>query len=76
MYRYQQIAEWAEERIRDGRWPAKTVVSEVKLQNYFGVGRVTIRAAMRILRDKGLIMTLPGKGSVVLEIRSNGDILD
>lgn len=76
MYRYQQIAEWAEERIRDGRWPAKTVVSEVKLQNYFGVGRVTIRAAMRILRDKGLIMTLPGKGSVVLETRPNGDILD
>lgn len=73
IYRYDQIAEWAEERIKAGVWPARTVISEIQLQGYFGVGRGTIRQAMRLLRERGLIKTLPGKGSVVT---SRGDVLD
>lgn len=74
IYRYNQIADWVEERIKNGRWPARTVLSEMALQTYFGVGRGTIRRSMEILRERRLISTLPGKGSVV--IWTNGDVLD
>jgi len=74
VYRYQQIAAWCEARIKDGRWPAKTVLSEVELQHYFRVGRNTIRQAFALLRERRLIVTLPAKGSVV--IPTNGDVLD
>lgn len=77
LYRYEQIALWAAERIQDGRWPVKSLISEVQLQNYFGVGRPTIRHAMRILREKGLIVTKAGKGSIVIsQTGTKGDILD
>ncbi|MFK4042403.1 winged helix-turn-helix domain-containing protein [Nonomuraea wenchangensis] len=71
LYRYEQIAEWIGERIRAGEYPPRTVLSEVRLQGYFGVGRETIRKAFVILRDRGLIITKPGRGSVVL--RRDGD---
>ncbi|MEU4511969.1 GntR family transcriptional regulator [Nonomuraea wenchangensis] len=58
-------------RIRAGEYPPRTVLSEVRLQSYFGVGRETIRKAFVILRDRGLIITKPGRGSVVL--RRDGD---
>lgn len=74
IYRYDQIANWVEERIRDGRYPARTLLSEMGLQTYFGVGRGTIRRAMEILRERKMISTLAGKGSVV--IWTNGDVLD
>jgi DNA-binding GntR family transcriptional regulator len=74
IYRYTQIADWVEERIRNGVWPARTVLSEMALQAYFGVGRGTIRRAMEILRERKMISTLPGKGSAV--IWANGDLLD
>ncbi|MEV4287177.1 GntR family transcriptional regulator [Nonomuraea bangladeshensis] len=42
----------------------------MRLQGYFGVGRETIRKAFVILRDRGLIITKPGRGSVVLRRES------
>ncbi|TDC10483.1 GntR family transcriptional regulator [Nonomuraea longispora] len=65
-YRYEQIADWIGERIETGVYRPRTVLSEIQLQNYFGVGRATIRKAFAILRDRGLIITKPGRGSVVL----------
>lgn len=73
IYRYDQIAQWVEQRVKAGVWPARTTISEIQLQAYFGVGRGTIRQAMSLLRERGLIKTLPGKGSVVT---SQGDVLD
>ncbi|MEV4580632.1 winged helix-turn-helix domain-containing protein [Nonomuraea jabiensis] len=65
-YRYEQIADWIGERIRTGDYPPRTVLSEVQLQGYFGVGRDTIRKAFAILRERKLIITKPGRGSVVI----------
>lgn len=73
-FRYEQIADWVAERIHDGRLPARTVLSEVALQTYFGVGRETIRRAFAVLRERGLIVTKRGRGSVVLD-RPHGDVL-
>ncbi|WP_373291470.1 GntR family transcriptional regulator [Nonomuraea cavernae] len=38
----------------------------MRLQTYFGVGRATIRKAFAILRERELIITKPGRGSVVI----------
>jgi GntR family transcriptional regulator len=65
-YRYEQIADWIEERIQSGAYAPRTVLSEVQLQSYFGVGRETIRKAFAMLRERGLIITKPGRGSVVV----------
>ncbi|MEU4570883.1 winged helix-turn-helix domain-containing protein [Nonomuraea sp. NPDC023979] len=65
LYRYEQIAEWVTAGIRNGTYPPRTVLSEVQLQSYFGVGRDTIRKAFAILRERDLIITKPGRGSVV-----------
>ncbi|MEU6713169.1 GntR family transcriptional regulator [Nonomuraea sp. NPDC046802] len=37
----------------------------MKLQEEFDVARVTAREAMGAIRDRGLITTKPGKGSMV-----------
>ncbi|GAA2204009.1 hypothetical protein GCM10009850_001320 [Nonomuraea monospora] len=66
LYRYEQIADWIGERIDCGDYPPRTVLSEIRLQGYFGTGRATIRKAFEILRERGLIITKPGRGSVVL----------
>ncbi|MFC4006169.1 winged helix-turn-helix domain-containing protein [Nonomuraea purpurea] len=70
-YRYEQIADWIGERIEAGDYPPRTVLSEVGLQNYFSVGRATIRKAFEILRERRLIITKPGRGSVVLRRESD-----
>ncbi|MEO3799384.1 winged helix-turn-helix domain-containing protein [Nonomuraea sp. B1E8] len=71
-YRYEQIADWIEERVETGVYPPRTVLSEVQLQNYFSVGRATIRKAFEIVRERGLIITKPGRGSVVIRRDDNG----
>ncbi|MDA0640665.1 MULTISPECIES: winged helix-turn-helix domain-containing protein [Nonomuraea] len=65
-YRYEQIADWIQQRIEAGEYPPRTVLSEIQLQGYFGTGRTTIRKAFEILRERGLIITKPGRGSVVM----------
>ncbi|MDA0634001.1 winged helix-turn-helix domain-containing protein [Nonomuraea sp. MCN248] len=66
VYRYEQIADWIQKRIEAGEYPPRTVLSEVQLQGYFSTGRTTIRKAFEILRERGLIITKPGRGSVVM----------
>ncbi|GAA2214422.1 GntR family transcriptional regulator [Nonomuraea monospora] len=65
LYKWEQIANLVAERIADGTYPALTLISEVKLQEEFDVARVTVRKAMEALRERGLITTKPGKGSIV-----------
>jgi GntR family transcriptional regulator len=72
LYRYEQIADWIGERIEADVYRPRTVLSEVGLQNYFGVGRSTIRKAFAILRERKLIITKPGRGSVVVRRDNNG----
>nr|SBO91986.1 hypothetical protein BN4615_P1500 [Nonomuraea gerenzanensis] len=71
-YRYEQIADWIGARIEAGEYRPRTVLAEIQLQTYFGVGRATIRKAFAILRERGLIITKPGRGSVVLQREDDG----
>ena len=45
--------------------PGQIIPSEPYLMGTHGVSRGTVRAALRLLRDRGLVVTLPGKGSFV-----------
>ena len=65
LYKWEQIANVMAERIEDGTYPTLTLISEVKLQEEFDVARITVRKAMEALRERGLITTKPGKGSIV-----------
>ncbi|MEU6715475.1 GntR family transcriptional regulator [Nonomuraea sp. NPDC046802] len=66
LYKWEQIANAVAERIESGAYPPLTLISEVKLQEEFDVARVTVRKAMEALRERGLITTKPGKGSIVV----------
>ncbi|MEU4223055.1 winged helix-turn-helix domain-containing protein [Nonomuraea sp. NPDC026600] len=65
LYKWEQIANVVAERIEDGTYAPLALISEVKPQEEFDVARVTVRKAMEALRERRLITTKPGKGSIV-----------
>jgi GntR family transcriptional regulator len=65
---YRQIAAWLRSRIeasefRPGEDP---LPSEKDLVDLFGVARDTARRAVQVLRDEGLVETIPQRGTYVL----------
>jgi GntR family transcriptional regulator len=65
--RYRQIAGIIRERIERGEiLPQRPVPSEVQIEQEFGVARATARKAIAVLRDAGLVVTVPGLGTFVL----------
>lgn len=63
--KWEQIAAELRARIESGEYPDRHKLSEVKLEQEFGVARVTVRKATAALRTEGLIVTTPGMGSFV-----------
>jgi GntR family transcriptional regulator len=64
---YVQIADVLAARIEDGTYPPDgRLPAEPELVEEFGAARESVRRAIRELRDRGLIETVPGKGSYVL----------
>lgn len=59
---YQQIADAITTRIAVGRYPRK-LSSERHLAEELGVSHVTVRHAMAILRERGLIISVHGRGT-------------
>jgi DNA-binding GntR family transcriptional regulator len=65
--RYRQIAEIIRRRIERGDLVAnRPIPSEVQIEQEFGVARATARKAVALLREWGLVTTVPGLGSYVL----------
>lgn len=65
---YEQLADDLAEQISRGDLaPGQRLPGEPYLEQTHGVSRGTVRAAMRVLRDRGLVVTYPGKGSFVVE---------
>lgn len=65
---YQQIADVIAARIADGTYPPRRrVPSEAGIVEEFGVSRPTARAAVQLLVERGLVMTVRGKGSYVVD---------
>ncbi len=63
---YFQVAQHLEAEIRDGRLSTGSRLdNEVRIAEDLGVSRPTVRAALRYLVDKGLLVRRPGFGTVV-----------
>lgn len=63
---YQRVAVDIASRISSGELAAGTRLrSEQDLAQYYEVARGTIRRAMTVLRDQGLIETIHGRGTFI-----------
>ncbi|WP_344024266.1 GntR family transcriptional regulator [Streptomyces luteireticuli] len=60
-----QIADVIRKRIESGEYPTHYLLSEVLIEQEFGVARGTVRKVTAALRDEGLIVTTHGMGSFV-----------
>ena len=59
-----QVAADIEADITDGRLaPDTRLPSEAELAAQYGVARITVRAAIAMLRDAGKVVTVHGRGS-------------
>lgn len=64
---YRQIADVLEQQIRNGDPPAnRPIASEKTITQTYGVARNTARRAVEELRDRGLVQTIPQRGTFVL----------
>jgi DNA-binding GntR family transcriptional regulator len=63
-YAYLQVADDLERRINDGEIEVK-LPSERDLAEDYGVAYTTVRRAMEVLRERGLIITRHGRGTFV-----------
>jgi DNA-binding GntR family transcriptional regulator len=65
---YEQIAEIIAARIADGTYPPRRrIPSEAQIVAEYGVSRPTARAAVQLLVERGLVHTVRGKGSYVVD---------
>ncbi|MEN3582803.1 winged helix-turn-helix domain-containing protein [Streptomyces sp. ZYX-F-203] len=66
VYVYLQVVRHLTERIRTGRLPVGArLPAERDLADQYGVAVNTIRRAVRDLREQGLVITVPIKGTFV-----------
>jgi GntR family transcriptional regulator, mannosyl-D-glycerate transport/metabolism system repressor len=72
---YRQVADKIREQIRSGGLkPGDALPTEVKLQQQFGVSRVTIRQAIKLLVEQDELYSVQGSGTYVREQRIKHDI--
>lgn len=72
---YQQVADIVAARIATGRYTAK-LPSERALADEFGASYITVRHAIAILRERGLIVSIHGRGTFVAAYFRNGKRTD
>ena len=63
---YHQLKELVTEKIESGEWePGRQLPTEKELSTEFGVSRATVRQAMQLLEQMGLIERFQGRGTFV-----------
>ncbi len=63
---YAQLAGILREQIENGRIRSgNPIPSETTLQQEYGVSRGTVRRAIEVIRDHGLVVTVQGRGTFV-----------
>lgn len=67
-YVYEQLAAIIERKIRSGEYPPGTrLPGELTMTHDYKVGPGTVRRALDILRDGGLVVTVRARGSFVVD---------
>lgn len=70
--RYLQVAAAIRRRIEDGYWKANDKIATlVELEEEFQVARTTVRQAVEVLQNQGLVKRIQGKGTFV-----DGSVVD
>ena len=65
---YVQLADHVETLVTAGRWgPGRRLPSERDLAVHWGVAYLSVRRAMRELRERGVVTTVQGKGNFIAE---------
>lgn len=68
-YVYVRVANEVEAEIRSGRLPyGARLPNERDMGAQYGVAPGTVRRAVQELRDRGLVVTLPNKGTFVRQL--------
>jgi DNA-binding GntR family transcriptional regulator len=67
-YAYVQVADDIQRRIAEGEITAK-LPSERSFADEYGVAYTTVRHAMSVLRERGVIVTAHGRGTFVAPAR-------
>jgi GntR family transcriptional regulator len=62
---YQQLAAVLRARIAKGEWRSGPLPSVQHLQQEYDVGRDTVLRSIAILRDEGIVFTVPRRGTYV-----------
>lgn len=71
--KYVRLADHIQARIAAGELgPNTRLRSERDLSREYGVAYGTIRSTARVLRDRGLIVTSPGKGTYIVGPKPTG----
>lgn len=64
---YVQVADAIEARIKAGELlPDRPIPSENQLVQEYGIARGTARKAIQLLRERGLVVTVVGRGTYVI----------
>jgi GntR family transcriptional regulator len=71
-YSYVQVADDVQRRITEGEIERK-LPSERSFAEEYGVAYTTVRHAMALLRDRGIIITVHGRGTYVKPQESGND---
>lgn len=70
--RYVQVASALRRRIQEGHWGVGDKIATLEaLENEFSVARVTVRQAIELLQDEGLLKSYQGKGTFVMRSPEN-----
>ena len=65
-WEYLQLADILRERIADGTYaPGEKIPPLLDLQAEFGLSSMTVRRAVGVLVDEGLLVRVPGRGTFV-----------
>jgi DNA-binding GntR family transcriptional regulator len=70
---YRQLAEILRARIARGDWaPGRAMASETQLVQQYGIARTTVRRAIAVLVQEGIVFTVPQRGTFVTAPADNG----
>ena len=65
---WRQAAAILRRRIRSGQYePGRAIPSEKQIEQEHGIARGTVRKAVALLRDEGLVVTVAGRGTYVAD---------
>ncbi len=73
---YHQLKELVSEKIESGEWsPGYRLPTEAELSREFGVSRITVRHAMQLLQNQGLLERKQGRGTFVAQPKVAHDLM-